>query len=120
MLNDIERAYKSNCFSIYRNDAELIAYSHVGKTFKGRTDLECPSEFRSENPELSKVIRAEISQQVADLELRSALSTEELANLKSYEKDVITNQRKKAKVVKLPTKNSDDLISNTTKFLEEL
>lgn len=120
VFNDIQRAYKSIGFSIYRNDAELIAYYHVGKTFKGRTDLVCPSEFRSEKPELGKVIRAEVSQQVADLELRSALSTEELANLRQYEKDVITNQSKKAKVVKLPTKNSDDLISNTTKFLEGL
>lgn len=123
-MQEIEAAFKSSKYSAYRIDAEIIASQLViGRPSKGRKDLWCPPEFRTlKSEESSKEFSDNRINQVAQLDLNSAISPAERQLIKSVESDLNGNQkREKAKVIKISTTSKNmSLLEGTLNFLDDI
>jgi AAA domain len=120
----IDHAFKSSRYSMYRGDVEVIAKQNViGKPTKGRLDLWCPEQIKPfvSHPSIKEATENR-AQQVAQQELRSAMSPRERKLIKDIE-TISGGQLKKtrATVIKMPaTDKNTSLIESTMNFLDEI
>lgn len=122
----LRRTYHSPEFASYREESEILANQAIqNRPDKNRKDLWCPIPLpKGAATRFTEAVTQIRNEQVADAELRSALTKEEREALKQIERGNKSNKKQTGKVVPLRKKKSaptaEDLKNNANWFKSQL
>lgn len=124
-LSSLEQAFHSPQYASYREEVEMIAkQSILNRPDKRRVDLWCPIPLPQDAAaEFSRDAHIAREAVVADLELKSSLTTHERKTLSDLEECATRKAKSKADVVQIrkgKKQTSKELLENAIKFRENL
>lgn len=121
-LRDLEAAYNSSEYYIYKGDIEAITYQIIkNEKYPSRDDLWCPIELTNSNV---SYIRTSFIKQVeenqADQILLASLNAEERSGLKLLQKELVSEKKvtKKAEI-RINTSQTAESFMDSAKWLSE-
>lgn len=121
----IKRAYRSQEYSDYREDSEILATQSIqNKPHKTKKDLWCPLPLQaSATIAFSEAAQKQRDEKVADAELLSALNSKERGTAKEIQKQIKKNQQPTGTVIPMRKKSAptaDDLKKNANWFKDQI
>ena len=121
----IKRAYHSQGFATFREEAEIMTNQAIqNKPDKNRKDLWCPLPLPpSATVRFSESVKKLRDEKVADAQLMSALTADERRAAKEIQKTITKKEKQAGKVIPLRKKTvltADDLKKNANWFKDQL
>ena len=124
-LAAIKRAYHSQSYATYREEAEILATQSIqNKAHKTRKELWCPLPLpHSATVAFSEASKKQRDEKVADAELMSALNSDERNAAKEIQKQIQKRQKPSGAVIpmrKISAPTAEDLKNNANWFKDQI